>query len=84
MADNGETSLKPCIFKRAKRGGGNVARRNQKQSSSGSSDSGSDNEIYKRAKKNRSGLMQSTSAFKGDSNKKRKWQKQVSFVLGQF
>jgi hypothetical protein len=79
MEGKEDSSSKTCLFKRVKRGGISSGRRSQKQPSSGSSsEDSSDNEIYKRAKKSRSGLVQSTSAFKKDSSKKRKWQKQVS------
>ena len=78
MEGKEESSSKTCLFKRVKRGGINSGRRTNKQPTSGSSSDSSDNEIYKKAKKNRSGLVQSTSAFKKDSSRKRKWQKHVS------
>jgi hypothetical protein len=76
-----------CLFKRMKRGGGNVTTSNRRQptqkssssSSSDNSDENSDSEVYKKPKKSRTGLVQSTSsAFSVNPEKrKRRWKKHL-------
>ena len=83
-----EAEKKTCLFKRMKRGGGNLGgasnRRRALQKSSSSdnsdkSDENSDTEVYKKPKKSRSGLVQSTSSgFKvNPEKKKRRWKKHL-------
>ena len=75
-----------CLFKRMKRGGGgNVGASNRRRpmqkasssSSSSDSDEKSDTEIYKKPKKSRIGLVQSSSAFNAGKSKKKRWQKHI-------
>ena len=76
-----------CLFKRMKRGGGNASasgssnrRRPMPKSSSESSDNSdqnSDTEVYKKPKKSRSGLVQSTTYKINPEKKKRRWKKHL-------
>jgi hypothetical protein len=86
---SGEPSKGPnCLFKRAKRGGGNVGASNRRRpldksssSSSGSSEDNSDTEVFKKPKKSRTGLVQSTSAFNVVKSKKKRWKKHIEGLV---
>lgn len=74
-----------CLFKRMKRGGGNAGASNRRRpleksssSSSDNSDENSDPEVYKKPKKSKTGLVQSTTAvFNVNKSKKKRWQKHI-------
>ena len=83
---NGGPKAPNCLFKRMKRGGGGNAsgssnrRRPMPKSSSESSensDQNSDTEVYKKPKKSRSGLVQSTTFKINPDKKKRRWKKHL-------
>ena len=68
-----------CLFKRMKRGGGNAGASNRRRpleksssSSSDNSDENSDPEVYKKPKKSKTGLVQSTTAVFNVNKSKKK------------